>query len=238
MRSWLSQKARVLRRAAPAALLSATLTSAPSFAGDELGNDAAISLVRTSNVDAVLVVASPVSRAVIDAMQAEAARIWTPLGVHVRWQTPGPPIDSTTTVVVLVSPELTRCGPARAEGDVPLGCFHEQSGRAQALIVVLPNQVRRVVNIQVAQHLCRRCFEGSLEHLAGTLLGRTFAHELGHYLLGPEHSATGLMRERFPPDELFTHKPDRLVPTDVQLDLLREGRNAKPALEPKTPHQR
>lgn len=229
MRSWLSQKARVLRRAAPAALLSATLTSSPSFASDVRGNDGVISQGRTINVDAVLVVASPVSRAVIDAMQTEAARIWTPLGVHVIWQTAGPAIDPTTTVVVFVSAEPTRCGPARVEGDVPLGCFHEQKGTAQALIVVLPKQVRRVVNSQVAHHLCQRCLEGSLDHIAGTLLGRTFAHELGHYLLGREHSATGLMRERFPPDELFIREPDALVPTDAQLDLLREGRSAKPA---------
>ena len=220
MRSCFSRNARILRRAASAALLSATLTSSPSFAADRRSNDAVISQVRTINVNAVLVVASPVSRALIDGMQAEAARIWNPLGVQVLWQTPGRPIDSTTTVVVLVSPDATRCGPARAEGDVPLGCFLEPTGTAQALIVVLPNQVLRVVTSQVTQHRCQRCFEGSLDHLAGRLLGRTFAHELGHYLLGREHAATGLMRERFPHDELFSQEPDALVPTEAQLDLL------------------
>jgi hypothetical protein len=39
--------------------------------------------------------------------------------------------------------------------------------------------------------------------LLARALGRTMAHEIGHYLLGPRHAPYGLMRPQFTPRELI-----------------------------------
>jgi hypothetical protein len=73
-------------------------------------------------------------------------------------------------------------------------------------------------------NLCKPCNEGWLEQLTATLLGRALAHEVGHYLLGPEHSATGLMRAKYLRRDMFAPERTAFSLTAAQIAALRERR--------------
>jgi hypothetical protein len=166
------------------------------------------------------VVACPLTKTAVATMQAEVERIWGRHNVRIHWLAPGPPHGSNTNIVVLVAADSRRCLPGRANREHTLGCFlYDREGSSGPTITIFPERARRLVVRWVA-NVCRNCLEGWLERLTATLLGRALAHELGHYLLGPEHSATGLMRSRFDPRDLLTHKRDAFSLRDAQIASL------------------
>jgi hypothetical protein len=221
---------RLLLRSAVAAIVSASLATSEVTAdiGAETPNPTLIGPTLVARVTAVLVLARPMSTAAATVMQAEAARIWGRYSVGIVWRAPGPAIDPSVTLVVVVSGETARCAPYRADRQDTLGCFPQvPMGNALPVIKVFPDRVRRLVDREVVR-LCRRCSESAIERLMATLLGRTLAHEIGHFLLGPEHTATGLMKANIGPAELFTREAEVLSLTDAQVASLakatQEGR--------------
>ena len=142
------------------------------------------------------------------AFREEAGRPWTRYAVLLCWRTGvdgcGGARDALHVVIARETP--SRAG---AAGD-PLGWFgySETSGPGR-LIVLGADAARR--------HL-RRVFDdarpiGSVRArnaamLLARALGRTLAHELGHFLLrSRSHDRTGLMRRSFTPDDLAIDRP-------------------------------
>jgi hypothetical protein len=224
MQCWCeSHAARLVRRSATAALLSASLSTSSgttALKAEDKCDRTSAGHSPVVQVGAVLVVGRPISTSALDAMQAEAVRIWGRYAIGIDWHKPGPAVDSSVNVVVLVSAETGRCVPWRANREDTLGCFpHDAEGSALPVIRLFPDSVRSLVDRRVAQ-ICNPCQDRWLERLTATLLGRTLAHEIGHYLLGSEHSATGLMRARFEPAELFTDEEEALSLSDAQIASL------------------
>ena len=114
-------------------------------------------------------------------------------------------------------------GGLRGRRQETLGCFqHDRSGTG-TVIRIFPERARRLVQLELA-HLCPR--RGNLWHdyLAAILLGRALAHELGHYILGPEHSTTGLMRAELEPRDVVTSAPEAVSLTAAQIGQLSSRR--------------
>ena len=203
--------------AAPALLLCALIAQPPTEATEE---DA------IAEVAAVLVVAAPVPGSAVATMRSEAGMIWNRHGVRIRWRPSGSELDEHTNVVVLLSPLSRRCATASG-GARPLGCFPaHHTGNALPVIVIFPEHARLLVD-GAAVHLCEPCPIGWLEQQTARVLGWALAHELGHYLLGPQHSTTGLMRARYRPRDLFATDEDAFSLTDAQIAALRELRHQR-----------
>ena len=204
MRCWCVSGWSILaRRFAAAVVLFAALASvtgmpAASAAETNRCGTSRLATIRAIHVGAVLVVASPISKTAITAMQAEVERIWSRHGVKLGWLAPDhvrP--DSGANVDVLLVPDSRECGRVRPTGRKTLGCFRFRDGDSRPLITIFPQHAQQLAGALSARICGRRCLEGWIERLHGTLLGRALAHEIGHYLLGPEHSRAGLMRAEF-----------------------------------------
>ena len=219
---------RFLLRSAAVALASASLVTSDLTAdiGAETSDPTATGRTLIAQVTAVLVLARPNSTAAATIMQAEAARIWGRYSVGIVWREPGPAIDPSVRFVVVVSGATARCAPYRADRQDTLGCFPQvPMGNALPVIKVFPDRVRRLVDRELVR-LCPRCSESAVERLMATLLGRTLAHEIGHFLLGPEHSATGLMKANINSAELFTDEAAIVSLTDAQRASLAKATQA------------
>jgi hypothetical protein len=224
---------RTLRRFAAAASLAAGLATGIGLqdssaaqtkrgCGIGAGHDPAI------DVRALLVVGSPVSTTAVTAMQAEVERIWERYGVRIRWlEYDRHRHDSTANVDVLVRVDPVEGGPLRPTGRNTLGCFRlDREGDSPPVLAVFPQHAQRLAGA-VGAHLCgHRCLHAWLERLQGTLLGRALAHEIGHYLLGPEHTPDGLMRAEFRAWEVLTGEPEvaSLTGSQVRRLVSRQGR--------------
>lgn len=217
----------LLRRFAPAVSLAAGLATAigildSSAAGTkrrcriEPGRDPAI------EVGALLEVVSPISTTVLTAMQAEVERIWTPHRVRIRWLRHGHDAPhSSANVDVLVGVDPLEDGHVRPTGRSTLGWFssarHDDS---RPVIAIFPQQAQRLAGA-LGAHICgHRCLEAWLERLQGILLGRALAHEIGHYLLGPEHTSVGLMRAKIHPWDALASEPEAVSLTGSQVQRL------------------
>lgn len=155
--------------------------------------------------------------ALLAAVMEQAVRIWEPYGLAIRW----------TDGVAAAAPSAGRLRVVIAD-DGPGG---DSSGVARSTIgwieFVGPGQPRDLVSVSIAAARrlmdATRQFGRPLRSLASGLqdrfltqaLGRSLAHEIGHYLLATaDHSATGLMRAQFTPPELLEPSLDayRLEP--------------------------
>jgi hypothetical protein len=138
----------------------------------------------------------------------EAARPWRRYAVNLCWRTGaegcGAARDALHVVIARETPSRTG-----AAGD-PLGWFGYSETRGPGRLIVLAADAAR-------RHL-RRIFEDarpagsvgarSAAMLLARALGRTLAHELGHFLLRARaHERTGLMRRSFTPDDLALDHP-------------------------------
>jgi hypothetical protein len=211
-------------RCAGVLALSGTQLAWPGERGgdnDPPGEDSAI------HVRAVMVIVTPISKPALATAQREAQRIWGRYGVRIHWLSPGPPVGSAVSVVVLMAPDSKRCALSRIDREHTLGCFQDdREGDSRPVITIFPQRAYRLVSGR-AERLWRRRPEGWLEGLTATLLGRVLAHEFGHYLLGSEHSATGLMHAALDPRELFTRQPDELLLTEGQARQLTSRSEAR-----------
>jgi hypothetical protein len=170
----------------------------------------------TIHVRAIVVVTSPTPTAVVATIQAEAERIWDVYGVRIDWLSPGPPLDSSVNVVVHLAMDQRRCSQSRTSRERTLGCFQtDQEGDSPPVIMIFPERAHRLV-CAWAVRISRRWPDGWLERRAARLAGRALAHELGHYLLGSGHSASGLMRAELGPEELAFRSRDGPTLTVLQ----------------------
>jgi hypothetical protein len=228
MRCWgVSGGAFLARKFAPAVVMFAGLAtvtgiSAASAAETNPGCHLQTDYNPSIHVGALLVVASPVSKTAITAMQAEVERIWGRYGVTICWLAHGHlPPGSSANVDVLVVVDSRGWGHRRPTGRNALGCFRfDRDGDSRPLITIFPQHAQRLAGALSARICGRRCLESWFERLHGTLLGRALAHEIGHYLLGPEHSPAGLMRAEIDPRDVLAGEPKGVSLTDSQVQRL------------------
>src|SRR5262249_42295818 len=134
-----------------------------------------------------------ISESLIQAMLAETAAIWNPLGVALRWGTSGDRESSATIVHVIVTDDPTR-GSTTIER---LGWIHFLAPDEPEPIVY----VSRVAALELldSSSRLRQYPERRRDLLLSRMLGRALAHELGHYLLASRtHTSYGLMRSTWP----------------------------------------
>jgi hypothetical protein len=152
----------------------------------------------------------------LDAAKAEASAIWASAGRALTF--PTPPIDLTDgrTVIVIIRPALlpTASGHA-ADSDAssrpPLGRVMFEAGRPGKLIEVSLQELESLV--MPGSFLDRPISAlgyGLQRVLLGRGLGRVLAHEIGHWLMGREHTPDGLMKPRFDAWDLTALNAPRL----------------------------
>lgn len=143
-------------------------------------------------------------------MLAEAERLWTSAGLRLVWQlsSPEPETTAASSQPAVAAPlrvivvERAPAASSDAAGSWTVGqLLPFDTGASvddRALAIVSIAAARRVVEAG------RRAGEPDARatHRLGMVLGRTLAHEIGHYVLGTRtHARRGLMRGRIAPDE-------------------------------------
>ena len=145
----------------------------------------------------------------------EVEAIWEAQGIAIEWVGEHGPKRTDAIIFAILRP---RGGPApRKAGRVghrrtTLGWIRfGPNGEPANLIEISCEAVRRTAN--------RGRYQGSplndlplvlQDELVGRALGRVLAHEIGHWLLGPAHAESGLMKPGMSPDELLDHRPPHL----------------------------
>src|SRR5262245_57294002 len=144
---------------------------------------------------------------VVRDMTREAERIWRPLGVNLDWMElrPGGSVPHTApNLVVLVEEHPNPVIEGSDRHNLVLGRLHRPDATCDAGLAHLwVTHVRRQIDTVYINGLPLLSVPTRMEHvLLARALGRTLAHEIGHYLVGPGHAAHGLMRAQFTPREL------------------------------------
>jgi hypothetical protein len=139
------------------------------------------------------------SPAVLVEAQREASRIWAPAGIAFDWArpTPGRALRAEA-VLVMVRERLA----GHAHADLRVSRRHTL-GRVIRVSADRPSPLIELAMPVVAASVLRETLFGrpigdlpelTRDLAVGRGLGRVLAHEIGHWLFGSEHSASGLMR--------------------------------------------
>ena len=140
----------------------------------------------------------PMRSTVEAAAMREVRRIWSVYGVDVRAVAPEQSRDAAVTLSI-----------ALVDGDRgvvhTLGMTQFVDGQPRPTIVMYPDAIAALLSSEyLVVRACIRWAQACQDVLAGRVLGRALAHELGHYLLRmPGHSARGLMRAQPAADALI-----------------------------------
>jgi hypothetical protein len=196
-------------------LAVALLASSGTAAGaGEARSDTKAPVPAPAPLRVALLVDGEVSKPAIRTMRTEADRIWARNAVAIEWLIPGEASDALADVVALVGPDSRSCLQAREKDQHALGCFRaRRQDNGLPVIIVFPQRATQMVRGWMTSFGARSP-AGWLEERTGTLLGRVLAHEIGHYLLGPGHTETGLMRAQFEFRDLWTDQPVEYTLTD------------------------
>jgi hypothetical protein len=124
------------------------------------------------------------------ALRSEVERLWARAGVHIQWADPiGPePLGESVLQVIVVS---GRAVTSREDHAWPVA----------ELVGASTHRPVAVASLEAAWRVVDAGYESTepttirLQRL-GRVLGRAVAHEIGHHLLGRQHSSRGLMRAR------------------------------------------
>jgi hypothetical protein len=210
-------------------LAVALLASSDTAAGaGEARSDSKAPVPAPATLRVALLVDGEVSKPAIRTMRTEADRIWGRNAVAIEWVIPGEAADAPADVVALVGPDSRSCLQAREKDQHALGCFRaRRQDNGLPVISVFPQRATQMVRGWMGS-LGARSPAGWLEERTGTLLGRVLAHEIGHYLLGPEHTAAGLMRAQFEFTDLWSDRPDEYSLTEYAPEFVASSSKALP----------
>jgi len=146
----------------------------------------------------------PLDERQLAAVMREVAGIWQPYGIEIGWGEAARAAPDARLRVVIT--EATPGGEPTRLARATLGWIEFVGpGRPRDVVTVSLGAVRRLLD-------AARLFGRPLTLMAPALqdrfitqaLGRSLAHEIGHYLCGTaDHAPRGLMRERFSPAELL-----------------------------------
>jgi len=168
----------------------------------------------------------PLNRVVLDSMMSEAAAIWAPYGVVIRW-TDGVSSDRCRSADSSVAVQVDNATPGRPPSAraLILGTTRvASSGAGPVPIRVDYSAVDRLLGSLTAAKLGQII---GREQLApsdvGRALGRVLAHEIGHVLLvGSGHPRRGLMRAYFLPSELVDYRRRAYTLSSAEVPRLAE----------------
>jgi hypothetical protein len=131
----------------------------------------------------------PESPAVITSAVAEAARVWARYGVDIRVPSDDA-IEGTRSIQVRVRfAEPQRRG--TAANSIGLILFHD--GEPEPVITLYPATAWELMLGSVGAAPASWPLHYR-DIVVGRVLGKALAHEVGHFLLGHQHSQKGLMR--------------------------------------------
>jgi hypothetical protein len=147
-------------------------------------------------VDASLTVSAELPERARHVLVHEAETIWREAGVRIRWVEGAEESGDGPALLILVVRHADGRSP---EGEAVGELVRTRSGRAIAFAsIARAEQVVRAAGtgaVQAAPVAVR-------DRRLGMVLGRTVAHEIGHYLLeSSTHTGRGLMRATFQPRE-------------------------------------
>jgi hypothetical protein len=159
----------------------------------------------------------------VDRTLTEAAAIWRSLGVTIEWDVPdpahasngGPGAEEDCAVPhVAITDEVNTVPGGRTvlgwimftSPDAPDHVIHVSRAGASWLMATTPRVREAPLVLQ--------------DRLIARALGRALAHELGHYLLGPGHTARGLMQGTRPAQDFFSIERRGFDLAPEQLDAL------------------
>lgn len=165
-------------------------------------------LTLASSVTVLQLLVSPeaiVADVPIATVAREVRALWAPY-VEVVVAMPGTPLrPADHTVELRVADRLLAPGHP-ADGDRgSLGWIEFVNGDPQPVITVSPERARRMMASASYLGQSVRSLPAALVHrLTAMAVGRTIAHELGHYLLrSTAHASTGLMRAALRPQHML-----------------------------------
>jgi len=208
--------------------VSVTDATTTILAQSNQGDIALPSCTSRASVRLALLGRNVLPKAAITLMQGEAERIWARHAVRVDWLSPDESLEPTADIIRVVSTASRSCSASDENDGRTLGCFKAGRGPERSLILVFPDRARLMI-VRWAARFDQRVPAGWIESRTAALLGRVLAHEIGHYLLGPEHSMTGLMRGQYDWDDLLGRGPNGISLTELQKAELAEN-NACPQL--------
>ena len=160
------------------------------------------------------------SRTVIAALEEEAAEIWAPYDVELRWHAPVCAVEGGSFEVHVV-----RNVPRASSTHWVLGMTRLQLASIDRVPVLIDYAaVETALGSLTVDQVGTTVGHRSLSaHDFGRALGRVLAHEIGHVLLGlPDHQPHGLMRRSFEPMELVFPIPWRYGLSPLEIDRLRQ----------------
>jgi hypothetical protein len=151
-------------------------------------------------------------------LSAQIAAIWASRGVVVDSgrRDPDPRPSGAAVYIVLAHGTPADCAAASsrpcrihmtgAGADDPIGLawIPFEGPQPGSVIFVSVDRVRQLLSTSDFEgRRLERCPVALARVLLGRALGRVSAHEIGHYLDGPAHSRTGLMKAMLSPDDLL-----------------------------------
>ena len=162
-----------------------------------------------------------VPRPLVTLALEEARAIWRAAGVRLVWRTDGDGakdgavaaaapgavgLDLAVTLRVVIDDE-----PGTAPGDfLAAGWVIFEGGEPRPEIHLSRANVFKGLERACPVGALSRLTQFHIDEVVAVALGRTLAHELGHYLLGVKvHSGRGLMRAEWSPTDLYgDERPD------------------------------
>ena len=126
-------------------------------------------------------------------MRSEVDRIWIPAGIDVQWLDAGSVSDDRVPDLRVMVDRDWHWSKIGAPAEYPVAEFQ----RSRALVSVSLSRAWSVVAQALGIAEMNTGPDRLRFNVLGLVLGRTIAHEIGHYLLGPEHRDSGLMRRAF-----------------------------------------
>jgi hypothetical protein len=171
----------------------------------------------------ILLTLSPADRAIAPHVAAaavrEAAALWAPYGVVVAVATTNAVIEHAGEPRQHLLVDLARVGaPRHARAEEPLGAIDFDDGIPASLVRVFVTALVDLLDRSERYGVGFDRWPIAAQYVfLARALGRVIAHEIGHYLLGPQHTA-GLMRISFAPRDLVdpSGKAFRLSTADVE----------------------
>ena len=162
----------------------------------------------------------------VEAMMGQVERIWSPYGFAVSWSDAPPAALSVSDVFLRV---------VIGDGGPPGDAARRALSTIGWIEFLGPGQPRDVVHVSIeaatrlmeAARLVGRPLPtlsvGLQTRFMVQALGRSLAHEIGHYLFATtSHTQSGLMREAFSPEELLDGELDEYRLEMPQVEALAE----------------
>ena len=148
-------------------------------------------------------------------MKTETERVWSPLDVRIAWIDPHETAAHAAGLTVMLEEGVSRDAAAQHES-VLAALTQPATTCGWGLARVWVQHVEsHAALVRRGEHAYASLPLRLADTFLGRALGRVLAHEIGHYLLGTrEHTAHGLMRPQFTPQDLLEDSPRLLYSLD------------------------